>query len=702
MKQRKRLKKRQNAIEKFDENILPQNHEKLGNLNLFSEEVVKSIMDYLISLTISTEFKRSIEAKINDFCISDIIKNTNNVVELFNLNIDKDDLNGPKYSISKNKYLKTDMNEKRHKIKIHNKAKGKRNYFANRLFYNILIDNKYKEAEIIIKNKDIEDLLNKSTNEINKINIIKDINIQYDIKIDTCKNNYWGNITQPKTSFIDRTSSLYNNIKKVKNIFKKINPNEKKIHKKLPTYRKKYSLNYNQKLNVLNKEIEKDKKQFIPILEMPFVELPIEEYKNKETEEIKKIRKETLEVIEAKKAKMKLLEKNLKLKENKEDISGKFTTDASGKIVLIKEIRPEDLLNDFYPLKCKQKELLAGMPLQEIKKEYALMEKKAEKNIIFNKPPNSRNTLNPNQFFSINKELDKDYKFDNNNPFMKSLFEGETYRFPYHKSINEQIILSGSNFNLMEPSPGVNIKEKHSIKSGNLNFFQTYHKYSLDEFDKILKDTLDNEKSKFSGNYMMNNLTNLTNDILQKKEKLEMNKNLNINKIQFKHKKNNFRKTFSEGFRPKKTKHNPISQENRLTRKNSYNIQKLFMNDEETININRLQKKKKLEKIMSYNNILNRKIITPSGRITKNKRTFNLSLMNNFNKNIIMGYFNLDKDENVLPILPQREIKLNKLTKNLNINGMSRTTLNFYRTRHQRHNNLVQNFSTKIILNNKI
>ena len=701
MKQRKRLKNRQNFIDQFEEDILPRKHEQLGNLNLYSEEVVKNIMELLISLTISTEFRKSTEAKINDFCISDFLHKTNNVVELFKLNIDKDDFNGPNYSISKNKYLKTDMNEKRHKIKIHKIAKNKRNYFANRIFYNLLNDNKYKEAEIIIKNKEIEDLLNKSTNEINKINIIKELNIPYDIEINKYKNNYWGDISQPKTSFIDRTSSLYNNLKTEKSIFKKINSNEKRIHKKIPTYRKKYSLNYKQKLNTLNEEVDPRKKKFVPILEMPFVELPKEENKNKETEEIQKIRKETLEVIEAKKAKMKMLEKNLKLKDKKEEISGKFTTDASGKIVLIKEIRPEDLLKDFYPLKYKQKELLGGIPLVELKKENALMEKKAEKNIIFNKPLNSRNTLNPNHFFSINKELDKEYKYDNN-LFIKSLFEGETYRFPYHNKTNEQIILGGSNFKLMDPSPGVNIKERHLIKTGNLNFFQTYHRYSLDEFDKVLKDTLDNEKSKLSGNFLNKNLTNLTNDVLPKKEKLDMNKNLNANKIKNKHKKNNFRKTFSEGFRPKKTAQNPISQENTLTRKNSYNIQKLFVNEEDVININRLQKKKKLEKIMSYNNILNRNIITPSGRISKNKRKFNLSLMNNFNKDIMMGYFNFDKDENVLPILPQRKIKLNKLTKNININGMSRTTHNFYRTRHKRLNNLVQSLSTNIIRNNKI
>jgi hypothetical protein len=77
---------------------------------------------------------------------------------------------------------------------------------------------------------------------------------------------------------------------------------------------------------------------------MPCVELPKEENKNKEPEELQKIRKETIEIMEAKKEKMKKLEKKFKLNENKETVYGKYTTDVNGKIVLIKEIRPEDLL----------------------------------------------------------------------------------------------------------------------------------------------------------------------------------------------------------------------------------------------------------------------------------------------------------------------------------------------------------------------
>ena len=706
MKQRKKLKTKQNIIiqNESEEDITPQYHEKLGNVNLFSEEVVKNIVELCISLTITTEFRKNIDAKINDFCASSFISKTNNVIELYNLNYDKDDFNGADYSFSKTKYLKTDMDEKRNKLKIHQRVKNKRNIFGDKVIYNKSNDNKNKKSEMIIKNKEIEDLLNKSTQDINKINLMKKVNIQYDIEIDRYKWNYWGDVIQPKTSIIDRTSSLYNNLKtdkNIKNIFKKININEKKTHKRIPTYKKNYALNYKEKLSALNEEPDLRKKRVIPILEMPCVELPKEENKNKEPEELQKIRKETIEIMEAKKEKMKKLEKKFKLNDNKETVYGKYTTDVNGKIVLIKEIRPEDLLKDFYPLRYKQKELLAGIPLKELRKENALLEQKAEKNIIFNNS-HSRNSLNSNQFFSINKESDKEFKFDNNLS-MRPFGEEGTYDFPFHNQVKEQVILGGSNIDLMDPSPGVNIKAKHLTKSGTINFFKTYHRYSLDEFDKVLKDALENEKAKYSGNYMTNNLTHLKKDTLQKNEKSDLNKNLNINKLKVRRNKNNFRKTFSEGFRQKKILQKQVREEYTLNRKNSYELKKIFMNDDG--DIDNEQKKKKIEKIKSFNNILNRNILTPSGRIANKKREINLSLMDNFNKEILTGYLNYDKRENVLPILPQRRIKLDKIANNLNINNMSRTTKNFYRTRQKRHNDLLQSLSTNTVRkknNNKI
>ena len=695
MKQKRKIPKKKNLQTKNDENdIIPQKHEKIGNVNMYSDEVAKNILELFISLTITTEFRKNTEAKLNDFIISDIIKQSNNALQLYNLNHDFDDFNNAQYVLSQKKYLKTDMDEKRQKISNHNKAKKNRNFFANRIFYNLSNDNKYQEAEVLIQNKDVEDFLNKSYKNINKIDFAKDVNIQYDIKIDKYKSNYWGDIPQPKTYFIDRTSPLYNNLNSQKNIFKKINITEKRTQKRIPTYRKKYSYYYKQKLDALKEEVDLRKKKFVQILQMPFVELPKEENKNKEGEEIQKIRKETIEIFEAKKEKLKMLQKH-KFKDNQEIIKGKYTTDAKGEIVVIKEILPEELLKDFYPINSKQKELLAGKTLQEVKKESALMEKKAQKHIVFNNT-HSRNSFNINQNFTINKETDKEM---NNKLNVKSLAEGELEP-PYNIHNKGQIILGGSNFTLINPSPGVNIKERHFVKAGPINFFQTFHKYSLEEFDKVLKDTLDYEKTKLSGNFLTNNLNNLQNNTIAKKENLGLNKNLNINKIKVQNNKKNFRKTFSETFRPKKYAQNPVKEVFTLNKRNKSNLQRIFMNDDNDINA---QKPKKIEKILSANNILNREILTPNGRVSNNKKKFNLNLMDNFNKNLIMGNITYGRDDNALPILPQKNIKISKLQNNLNINGMSRTTNNFHRTRQKRFNDYIQSLSSNIIRNtNKI
>ena len=49
-----------------------------------------------------------------------------------------------------------------------------------------------------------------------------------------------------------------------------------------------------------------------------------------------------------------------------------------------------------------------------------------------------------------------------------------------------------------------------------------------------------------------------------------------------------------------------------------------------------------------------------------------------------MGLFPYGRDNNELPKLPPRNISFNKLANNLNLNGMNRTTSNFYRTRRKR------------------
>ena len=59
---------------------------------------------------------------------------------------------------------------------------------------------------------------------------------------------------------------------------------------------------------------------------------------------------------------------------------------------------------------------------------------------------------------------------------------------------------SGSNFKLINPSVGVNVKEKNKQKSGGVDFYKEFHKYSLNDFNKTLQDNIEWTKIKFKEN----------------------------------------------------------------------------------------------------------------------------------------------------------------------------------------------------------
>ena len=699
MKQKKKIKKKKKEGPLENEGLTPQSHEKVGNINVHSEEVAKGIVELLISLTISTNFKKKTQRKLYDFCFAEMERKIDDIIQLYNINHEVDDFNNSEYALSSINYLKTDTNYKRYKIDIHNKAKDQRNFGANRELFNLANINKIEQSEMIIKNKEIKDFLNKSVNEQNEIDLIRDDKVQFDIEI--TKYNYWGTITQPKSYFIDRTSSLYNNLKKYKNIFHKINTNQRKSQKQFFSSKKRYTTTFlKQKIKEPNEE-EVPKKKFTPILQMSFVDLPKEEEnKNTENEEIQNIRNETIQIFQAKKEKLKLLELSKKVKVKKETIKGKYTTDAEGKIVMIKEITPENLLKDFSPISAKMKELLTGKSIETLKKETALMVKKAKKNIIFNDSSGNTNINLFNQNLAINKETNKDNK-NNANLSIEDPFSLFPLNLSKRHQRNEKIVLSGSNFKLMNPSPGVNIKEQNNIKQGGINFYQTFHKYSLDEFNRVLKDTLYLERAKLSGNFLNNNISPIKRDNTSKKEEKNFNMNFKAKKIPLQQlserNKNNFRKTFSENFKPKKPIQKPLKEVFSLNEKNSIlDLREALMHEDSDMipSSNPNRKNKKLEKISSYNDIFRRVILTPNGRSDENKKEIKFNLMDNFNKDLIRGYYQTGTGRYVLPKLPPKtKINLNKMMNN--INGMNNTMNNFYRTRQKRNNNeLVQSLSS--------
>ena len=107
----------------------------------------------------------------------------------------------------------------------------------------------------------------------------------------------------------------------------------------------------------------KRQKKYQPILQMPHISIPDDEFnKNEEAGEIKKLRKETIELITARQEGLRKLSKKNKVKELKKKIKikkkgkgGNFAIDKEGKIILLRQIEPESLLREFLPIMGKQK-----------------------------------------------------------------------------------------------------------------------------------------------------------------------------------------------------------------------------------------------------------------------------------------------------------------------------------------------------------
>jgi hypothetical protein len=244
---------------------------------------------------------------------------------------------------------------------------------------------------------------------------------------------------------------------------------------------------------------------------------------------------------------------------------------------------------------------------------------------------------------------------------------------------------SGSNFEIINPSIGVNIKEKEQITVGGKNFYEKFHKFSRDEFNKTLHGTLDMEiKSKLKGNILKdlnmndiknvikeeNNLGHIRSDIKDKKDKI-------------------FRKTFSGGFRARK----------RIQKSNSdfFNInekypvlKEILFHDNDVSN----DRNRKIEKSLSNINIFNRNIKSSMGRIAnKNIKKYEYNLLNGFNKELIQGKVQINERKPILPRLPPK-IKINIVVNNLlNNNALNKTLNNFHRIRQKKNNDSVYDLS---------
>ena len=445
-----------------------------------SNIIVNEIIEKIISLVISVNFNKKIEQKISSTCYN-FVENTINVYLSSNfITHDKDET-----TQDGTFHIKDELIQEIEPISI-------RNDFSNIEGYSI----------------------NNSKNQSN-------LKLEENYFFSNCcgGDNDWDIMSEPKSNGFDRYAATlikFREIETEKNlkynkkggdVLQEINEESEKnsvvIGEKNETIpSKKEGKNY-YKYAVNNTNNKNKKKNLLDINQFSFHDLDNNDDLYIEPKEInfEKLRKEAQEkqniIKEVKKvsrnAKIEVENKiREEVEKNKQYNGKKITVDANGQIVLIKGIKLDKLVKEFNSLKTstklikeegkkiKKKRRLSQEEIIKENKEEVEKKKEAEKNKANEekdqKLPKGQKILpkiKGNKFRSSNKELLEE---NNKSKLMKKIEEGP-------------IIPSGSNFELMNMEVGVTIKENEKTKTGGKDFYHKYNKYSIDNYNKQLKET---------------------------------------------------------------------------------------------------------------------------------------------------------------------------------------------------------------------
>ena len=654
MQKFKKKKKQKNKVEFSQKNITPGKHERIGNLNLYSEEIIKELIDKLISLTMTKLFREKVESKISDFCFEGVIRALNLTISISNIEHDIDNIYDIENIKDDKKRLITDEN--RYKIINHNKCNRARNKVAEKDMFEYTNINRDFEDEMNLKNKDIDDYLNKSVYLDSIINRKKNT-----------KSNFWGKISHPKSYGLQRFAPKSNTLFKeniTKNKTQKNTEDQKTNTPKKNRYSKLRSLYSSKKLSFssfresdskLHRNsssdviVKKERKYYI--LEMGQMK-KIEEDKSKveESEEIKELRRLKLEKIKFLKeeedrlneTKKLIIQNNSKLEYNIDKINltsqerakniqvqkkiieeqirkGNFTYDFNNNIILVRQVKPDNLEEDFPGAISKQKD---------------------KENIISNE-----NKDNQKQFVTNNSEkLRRKSLVEEKNKNNLNFF---TYKYGW------KIDPCGSSFKLINPEVGVTIYESGEIKTGGNHFFEKYKRFSLKDYTKMLKEITDQQE-------MNNAIIKKRSEEENKKDdinSIKLNTSLEISKIK-------------KGLNPftqkiKNIKLNILKTQKKLKKSQSqiFTYDKislyktLFVNE---VGMNKKEIKKKNESQSEFSHMVNPGdlFLKRMKNIIGNNKNKSFQIIDSFNKSIIKNKISkIDKGMTSLPIIPFKKNK---------------------------------------------
>ena len=475
--------------------------------NKFSNEaniIVNELIEKIISLSISKNFNKKIENSIPSSCFDFLCNAVDSYLSLNFISYDKEEIN------DNNKIKEEKFNENNiegiEPILNNNKLNIIEPNFEEQIFFNNYnrgennwdlmdepLSNKYdRYATTLVKFKEID---KEKNNKYNK-EILEEIDEEYEnITTNENKNN--------------------NNNKNINEIMIR---NERKEGTKKITTRINNILNYDDNNNNNIKNKKRNLNEIMSQFSFHDLEDNNDIYKEPDNINIEKLRKEIQEKQNEQneeKKNIKLAKKDvenkmkLAVEKNRQYAGKKITVDSNGEIIFIKGIKLDKLSKEFILMKTATK-LVINEDKKDNDKSKSKKKKKKLNNLGIN-INNNNNVINNNNEKEIKEKSnennnneksedggDKNIKGKNQklpkirgNKFRKENTSEDLYKKNLLKRIEEgPIILSGSNFEIMNMEVGVSIKEKEKYKTGGKDFYHKFNKYSMDNYNKQLKDTL--------------------------------------------------------------------------------------------------------------------------------------------------------------------------------------------------------------------
>ena len=520
-----------------------------SKFSIESDIIANSIIEKIISLTISSALRNKIDNEIPLKCFSYIEEFLTNKLKMEFLPHDSDDAQNNKnpneLSILSNKFMPNNssfQDDNKNNSYIINKSKdfnvNNSSFNIDQFFYNNYINgendwditdepksNKYDSySTTMVKLKEIKKeevepapIKHKKHKKGLKVNELEAVKEEESMS----KSNIY---TEDKEE--ENENNKENEVENEKN-----NKNNEENRKQ--ELKKKYGNQIVKKISLIaqnqNNNQQRKKRNDIDINQFPCQDIEIDDYYNyeeKNTEiDYNKLRKDLIDKEEAKLKeelnKNKKKPKTFDIKQiigenpiNKQYYGKNITVDPNGEIVLIKAIKLNKLKQDFkYPRtvlrNIKQPKKIVKKEKKEISDEKKIekVEKIIRKEDLINENEKELNNLGE-QLNAVNtndrKILPKISQKKLNLLNLQNL-QIKTENAEVKKIKREPVFPSGSNFDLINLEIGVSIKEDEKFKTGGKDFYKKFNKYSKDIYNEKLKESM-------TANSFLNAKTQLLND----------------------------------------------------------------------------------------------------------------------------------------------------------------------------------------------